>query len=131
MNVIGNVNLGDLISFRTHSDGILGTNFTNCRIVALLDADDARQHINVDSYHLGVYPYLPQGTPNNPSEYMFAKIKFADGKTTAVGLPWINVDSITKIESRELTLKFKTTSDADLDGILKVLRSNNIPFERV
>lgn len=132
MIVFNDIRLHELINFRTHADSVLGTDFNGCRIVAVLDADAARAHISVESQHAAVYPYIPKSLamPNDPEAYSYYKVKLASGQYTAVGEPWVNKDTATRVSDNKYAFNLIASGGHTLESILKVLETNAIEYER-
>lgn len=92
-------------SFEVYPAAILGNDFKNVKLMAILDNDSANQIIQTKPMHVNVYPYLPSGTPNNPASYNYLKVLTASGQVTCIGIPWIKESSIAVIEYKKMLIE--------------------------
>lgn len=116
-----------IYSFSTYAPEVLGNNFQNVKVMAILDYDTARSTgIDLLSRHRQVYPRLPQGSSNRPEDYDYAKIALSDGTYTVLGLPWIVPNSIVEIGAQTIVVKIYDRTSADLDRVRNALLSNSI-----
>lgn len=89
-------------NFDVYAPSILGTAFKNIEILGyfpyetavLIQPDIAPIHAEV--YSTGK---LPVGTPNDPRQYQYYRIKKPDGSTTMLGEVWIDQASIVEVET--------------------------------
>lgn len=93
--ILSSNNIGDIVSFSTFAPGVLGTGWSRVTILSVLDADDVSRFLDPRSIHQAVYPSLPGGTPNDPTRYSYLKVKTSNDTITAIGLPWIDPDTVT------------------------------------
>lgn len=133
MQILPGVNLKDLITFSTYADAILGNNFTNCRIISVLDAEDAALLSPIKSQHASVYPFLPKdGTViNDAYSYDYCRVQLNNGEKVVLGLPWINLDTVSLVENEKMTLEFEGTARTSLDQILTILQANGVAYTRL
>jgi hypothetical protein len=118
--------LNSLVNFSQYAPAIIGQGYQGAKILAILDADSANAYINTATVHASVFPFLPAGTPNDPTGYPYLKIKTASGQTTAVGLPWIQDDSFVVQTAAKLTIVIDSVSPADQNNITAMLAALNI-----
>jgi len=114
----------EIYSFDVYPAGVLGNGFQNVTVLAVMDQESANQIIDTQAVHVDVYPYLPAGTPNNPSAYNYLKIRTANGETTVLGVPWINEESIVHVDSTEITVKIGNVVASDVAAIRAALQQN-------
>lgn len=114
-----------VVNFDVYPAAILGSNFNNVRVEAILDAETARM-IGYDpwSMHVNVYPTLPEGTPNDPNDYLFVRLKLESGESTIVGLPWIREESIEQVSYTTISLKIPNVGPGDVEKVVKALSAN-------
>ena len=117
------------VSFEVYPAQILGTGFTNAKVMGIIDADTARRWIDPVTTHAAVYPTLPEGSINQYDAYLYLKIQMANGQTTAVGLPWIRKESYVVNEARRLQFIVENVSADDEPIIRRALSANG--FEAV
>lgn len=124
MSAMSKMNLGDTVSFDVYPSSILGTKFSNCKVLAFLDMDSATQWIDPVAMHVNVYPTLPKGTPNKASGYNYVKVKLANGTVTCVGDPWIKAETIKVITSSKIQIIVEDTGPDDVQRLANILQQN-------
>lgn len=126
--------IGLTYNFDVYPVVLLGNNFKNVKVLAIMDRDSANTIGDTQAMHVNVYPYLPSGTPNNPASYNWIKVRLASGQISVLGVPWINPESIVQVESRTAKVTIEDISADDLQGIRNALVTNgytNIKVELV
>lgn len=111
-------------SFTLYPATVIRGDFTDVTIMAIMDYDSALQLGDIPSIHTNVFPYLPAGTPNDPSQYDYVKIKLSSGVITVLGMPWINQTTITLVQSLTATVIIEGVSNNDGPRILNALVQN-------
>lgn len=112
-------------SFEVYPAALLGNGFQNVTVMAIMDFESASKEFDAQARHVQVYPSLPAGsTPNNPAEYLFVKLRLANGTTTILGLPWIKQATIAQISSSTITVKIAGASVTDLPLVRAALVQN-------
>lgn len=112
-------------SFSVYPAAILGNNFSNCTVLAIMDYESALQALpDLAATQANVYPYLPQGTPREPSSYDFVKIRMASGAITIVAVPWINLATVAVVESRKMTIVIDGVGSVDVERVRGALVQN-------
>jgi hypothetical protein len=102
--------------FEVYTPAILGTGFKNIEILGYFPYESAiifqpdLAPIHAEIYSTGK---LPVGSPNDPRQYQYYRIKKPDGSTTMLGEIWINQTSIVEVESGTAfcTVPGATTTD--------------------
>lgn len=122
---------GNAYSFNVHPVAILGNDFTNVTVTAILDQETANQFIDTRALHVQVYPTLPQGTPDDPSVYMYLKLKTASGNTRVIGVPWINIETVELVEMGTFTITIPNRSVTDTAKIQNALAANGITASNI
>lgn len=105
--------LDNVYNFNTLAPAILGADFKRVTVLAILNYSIASTFINIETNHVNIYPYLPEGTVNDPKSYQYLLIKTESGETTVLALPWINLDTVTKITGQTLTIKINDVAGTD------------------
>lgn len=111
-------------SFEVYPAALLGNGFQNATVMAILDQETANREVDTQALHVQVYPTLPVGTPNNPADYDYVKLKLANGSTTILGIPWIKQDTLTQVSTSTITAKIAGVSAADLPRVRNCLIQN-------
>lgn len=111
-------------SFTLYPATVVPGDFTNVTIMAIMDYDSALQLADIPAIHTNVFPYLPSGTPNDPSQYDYVKIKLSSGVITVLGMPWINQSTIALVQSLTATVVIEGVSNNDGPRIRDCLVQN-------
>ena len=120
-----NFQLGKVYSFNVYPVALLGNNFDNVTVMALMDQKTANRDIDTQALHIQVYPYLPAGTPNDPSATSYLKLRTTAGNETIVANTWIKEDTIEVVESRTITVVIGDVTASDVNRIRNALVANN------
>lgn len=122
----------DVISFEVYPLAILGNNFKNVTVDAVLSANTVSiLGFDFAATHAMVYPSLPPGTPDDGTQYDYLRIIFESGEPTYIGIPWIRPDTLTKVAGTTLTLIFNNIDNTRKDRIIAAVRSINEPPDSV
>ena len=124
MDIFPGVPLGSTVSFQVYPSSIIGTIFTSCKMSAIYDYDTASKYIDVNGYHLNVFPFLPDGTPNDPTQYNYVKIDLVSGENEIIGVPWIIEDSVVVHKKGAITFTIEETAYEDIEKINRLLAAN-------
>jgi hypothetical protein len=103
---------------------LLGTDFQNVTVLAILDYESALGLADIPAMHENVYPYLPAGSPRDPSTYDYLKIRTSAGRTVVLGMPWINESSITLVSSQKMLVTIDGVGSADIARVRTALNQN-------
>lgn len=112
--------IGSTYSFQVYSVAKLGNNFQNCVLKGILDADTVQQ-LGVDIWgeHKNLFPDLPAGTPNDPTQFQYLRFKLQSGQTTILAVPWINDSTVTLVTAQSLTINVSNVDAATWTPRLK------------
>lgn len=120
--------IDDVISFNVYPSAILGNSFTRVKVLAVLDADSAKLFgIDPIALHAAIYPTLPTESKNTYkkyNDYKYIKIQMPNGTISAIGLPWMNMESVVVVESTTARFTVALDSPTDIDEILAILNAN-------
>lgn len=95
--------IGSTYSFNVYPVARLGNNFQNCVLQAILDASTVQQLGNdIYGWQKNLFPYLPAGTPSDPTQYQYLRFKLQSGISTILAVPWIDDSTVTLVESQTL-----------------------------
>jgi hypothetical protein len=126
MTTISDLQVNQKISFEVYPSAQLGNVFKNVTYCGEFDAQLA-QTLGEAIYpaHANVYPSLPAGVPNDPTQYSWIRIKFDSGEYAVIGSPWIRAGTIVISEGSTATLIFQNIDQRRLDRILLAIKANN------
>lgn len=105
--------IDNVYNFNTLAPAILGAEFKNATVLAILNYTVAKTYINIETNHVNIYPYLPVGTVNDPKTYQYILIKTQSGETTVLALPWINTDTVTQVTNQSIVVKVNNITNDD------------------
>lgn len=112
-------------SFDVYPSSILGTSFQNVTILSIMDYETAlSMGVDVAATHVNVYPFLPNGTPDDPAATDYVRIQTASGAKTILGMSWINLSTIESITARIATVVIDGVTGADITNISNALVQN-------
>lgn len=105
--------IDNVYNFNTVAPAILGADFKRATVLAILNYTIASTYINIETNHVNIFPYLPEGTVNDPKTYKYLLIKTETGENTVLALPWINLDTVVKVTGQTLTIKINDITGDD------------------
>lgn len=111
-------------SFSVYPVAFLGNDFTNVTVLAILDEATARQTIDTYALHRQYYPTLPAGTPDDPTEYDYVKLKTSTGDIRVIGIPWIIENTIELVEQTTIVVEIAEVNVSDMSRIRSALAGN-------
>ncbi len=103
---------------------ILGNEFKNVTVLGVVHPSIAQNFLDLEASHVQIYPYLPSGTPDNARGYEYLMIRTVSGETTVLGLPWINAETITIVESGTLMVEIIDVTSQDIQRVSDALIAN-------
>jgi len=125
MTAISDVQIGQRFSFDVYPAAVLGNNFRDVRLEAIISARTAASYgVDIQALHANVYPTLPPGVPDDPFQYSYVRVEMKSGEFTVIGVPWIRAETIAISASGKATLVFTDVTQTDIDRILLACSSN-------
>ncbi|QXN70459.1 hypothetical protein AGENTSMITH_55 [Bacillus phage vB_BspM_AgentSmith] len=115
-------------SFSVYANSILGTNYKNAKLVAILDYRTALRFENIDLVHKQIYPYLPPSTLIDHTKYTFYLFT-VDDKSVVIADTWINQNSIEETTGQSYTVKLNNVTTHQLNIIRDQLRLIGVSFD--
>lgn len=124
--------LGTYVTFTVYPSSILGSNYQNVKLLAILDYQTAMSYADVASMHANVFPLIPQAEQplNDFTSYSYLKIEFSSGQIGIIGIPWIvgwNTVAncgLTQVTNSTITAVVSGVSAADIPVIQQLLVMN-------
>lgn len=119
--------LGKTYSFNVYAPNVLGTDFQNVKLLAIMDADTAtRSGLDIYSQHRKIYPYVPAevGMPDDPTQYNYIQIITQAGNRTILGMPWIDESSIEVVTAQTIVATIGGVTASDMAIIRQALAQN-------
>lgn len=101
-------------SFTTLAPSVLGGSRTASKIKAILDYSMAIKQDAVSQKARIVYPLLPSGTEEDPTQYTYLLLESPDKRTEILAYEWIDSNSITTADvmTVSVTIPVATAEDA-------------------
>ena len=125
MTTLSEVQIGQRFSFQVYPTAIIGNSFADVTMEGNISADIARAYgFDIYSMHANVYPTLPAGTPNDPTQYSYVMVRMANNERQIIGVPWIRQDSITISTGGTFQLTFSNKTQLDLERAIAALSAN-------
>ena len=131
MSVYDHLNFGNVISFDVYPGAIIGSTFSNVKVLAILDRETANIWIDTAAMHVNVYPTLPNGVPNDPNQYQYVKLQLPNGNISVIGIPWIKEDTIQLVDVGTLTITVANASPEDRERVIASLNANGYRAAKV
>ena len=116
--------LRKVYNFNLYPASLMGDDFKNVTVLSILDPDTANQMIDIHARHVQVYPYLPNGTVNDPTGYNYLKVKTASGSITVIGIAWIEAESVEEVSAQTITVVIPSASVNDMAKVRNALVAN-------
>lgn len=106
-----------IYDFEVYAPTVLGTAFKRVEILGKFPFETAvllggdLQPLHAEVYSTGT---LPAGTPNDPRQYEWYRIRKPDGSITTIGEPWINRTTIVEVQLKMAICRIPNASTGDL-----------------
>lgn len=117
--------VGKTVRFKTLAPSVLGASRDNALVVTPLDLDTAVLLADVKAIHSQVKNYITT-LPQSAGSYNYVKLRYGDGSTEILGVPWIDVNSIEVITDRKLFITINNVSDTTEQTVRQALLQNAI-----
>ena len=118
--------IGSVVNLDTYAPDILGTGYRRVKVLSILDFQDASRYEKIATLHSTVLPQLPAGTPSDYTELSYLKLKLNNGDITALAIPWITTESITKVDAyRRVRVVLDKVSIEEEDALRRLLLGNS------
>lgn len=117
-------------NFSVYANSILGTSYTNTKLVSILDYHTALKFANVELLHRQVFPYLPPNTPSDQTKYTYYLFQHND-KTIVLADVWIMTSSVEETQGLNYTLQLNNVTTSQMAMIRDQLRLLGIGFSIV
>ena len=118
--------IGQRYNLSTYAPAVLGDNFKNFTVLAILDADTAAAlGTDVAALHASVYPSIDDPKPtNNYKSYHYVRGETANGTKVILGLPWIVEASVVEVGAQTRVIRVANTTAADEITLREALSAN-------
>ncbi len=117
---VGDLKPGTRVSFQTNADSVLGGNFTNLMFDGIVGYRTAAIHEDVAAVHASVIVFLDTSVPEDHREIRYAMFIDHEGKSVVVGVPYINEETLTVVDSLAYQFTVENCAIGD-DAVIKQL----------
>lgn len=115
------------VTFEVYPSNVFGYKLTDVTFVAELDPQTALDlGEDIRALHASVFESLPPGTPDDPFQYDYVRVRTNEGKYLILGLPFIREGTLTVNSGRTLRMTFENINEAQIDRIFKSLAYNDV-----
>lgn len=118
-----NLDIGKSYDFTLHASGVLGTGFSNAKVLGIMDYDSAKVIQDITPLHIQAYPDLPTGTPRNAKELLYVKIKTILGEVRIIAMDWISSQPV-EVITQTIRVTIGNVSSSDVNVIRNILLVN-------
>ena len=127
-NLIGNAKYGDIVTFKVFPAEIIGNDFQHVKVIGVVNAQVAESlGLNAYTLHQQVYPILPRGSaPNDADSYNFLLVEMQNGSKMAIGVPWIDLNTLQIHVSSTATLVLNDITPEKIQIVREALSANGI-----
>jgi hypothetical protein len=117
---------GSLYSFTLYPSAVLGQQSLSVEVLGVIDFSTANQldRGNIAAKHATVFPYLPAGTPDDPTATNYVYVRDSDGKNAVYGISWINLTTVKSEGVKTISITLYNRSVSDLAKIRNILSHN-------
>lgn len=114
-------------SFSLYTNSTLGVNYSNARLVSILDYTTALRFSNIVQMHRQIYPYLPAGTAQDYTKYTYYLFN-VNGDSVVIASVWIIDSSVQQTTGANYSIRLMNVTDTQLSLIRDQLRVLGISF---
>lgn len=121
--------VGHHYDFSVHANSTLGASYKNVRLISILDYQTALRFSNIPLQHRHIYPYLPEGTVQDPTKYTYYLFRNSTGKETVIADVWIIDTTIVQTAGVDQTLVLRNVTSGQVAIVRDQLRLLGISFD--
>lgn len=115
------------VTFEVYPSHIFGNRLSDVTYVATLDPQTALDlGEDIRALHANAFESLPVGTPDDPFQYDYVRIRTNEGKYLILGLPFIREDTLKVNTGRTLYMTFENLNEEQVQRIFASLAHNDV-----
>lgn len=118
--IFNNEDVGKRVSFQIYGSAIIGGDYANAELLAVLGASAASEY-NPKARHDAIYSTLPDPKPQSHSEYVYYLLLLANGRRTIAGDAWIVPDTVIRGSANKIFLEIDGANAGDIGKIKTLL----------
>ena len=111
-------------NFEVYPSAILGNDFNNVTVLGIMDMASADVITNITTLHALVYPLLPTGSPVDPEDYTYLKVRQESGEIRVIAIEWIQPATIEKLNEGICIVRFNRLSPTKTTELRTALSAN-------
>lgn len=109
-------------------DTVNGSTNISGKVISIVLGDNLSPASNASENHVNIYPSLPaivkETTEDDYTSYTYIAIKDSNDVVTYIGLPWITLSSVTRIDTATLTITLDDFPENGVDTVKAILTQN-------
>jgi hypothetical protein len=117
------VQLNQSYNFSLLAPQILSNGYSDATLKAIIDYDLANTIKSVGSLHAAALNSLPNGTPSDPTQLVYYKLKTSTGAIEVIAEAWLSAAPVL-VSTTSLTVKISNTNYADMPRLSALLAAN-------
>lgn len=121
-----NFQIGKFYNFSTTIPSEFGENLEKVKYCGATAYEIARTLANIDIIHRRVFHHLP-GLVDNPASYVYHVFEGANGSRAVMAAAWINMNSVTVVDTARISVTVEEIATADIDIIRQLLLNAGYP----
>jgi hypothetical protein len=121
-----NLDIGKSYDFTLYASGVLGTGYSNAKVLGIMDYGSAKVVQDITPLHIQAYPDLPTGTPRDASKLIYVKISTLQGETRVIAMDWISSAPV-EVTTQTIVVTISQVSSSDVAVIRNLLTVNGFP----
>lgn len=99
-------------NFTTYVPHVLGGEYKNCKVKAIMSDVEAVKYRDIMSLHRTLKPLIT-ALPTNPQDCTYVLLENIDKETILLALEYIDMYSIEEVVSTNINVVIRNTTDAD------------------
>jgi hypothetical protein len=118
--------IGKSYNFTLYASGVLGTGFSNAKVLGIMDYDSAKNVQDITPLHIQALPNLPVGTPRNAQDLIYYKIRTTLNEVRVIASEWISSEPV-MVTTQSIIVTISQVSSSDVPLIRDLLVINGYP----
>lgn len=119
--------IGSRFTFDVYPSSVLGSNFKNVQVLALMDAVSASQYADIFALQIAVQPFLPAGTITDPLKLTYVRLRTSFGNVKVFAVEWINKSTLEEVFSSRIQIIVNNVAPSDPERLRNLLIGANFP----
>lgn len=115
------------VTFEVYPSNVYGYRLSDVTYVATVDPQTALDlGEDIRALHASVFESLPPGTPDDPFQYDYVRVRTNEGKYIILGLPFIRDGTLSVNSGRTLYMTFDNINEEQIQRVFKALSYNDV-----